>query len=47
MKQSMRFANKAAESNAVRGVYFRARSLRSHFRTQTTPHTAQLTAALG
>ena len=34
------------QSDAVRGVDLCACSLRSHFGTQTTPHTARLMAAL-
>ena len=34
------------EADGVRGVDLCACSLRSHFRTQTTPHTPRLKAAL-
>ena len=39
--------NKKLQTDAVRGVDLCACSLRSHFRTQTTPHTPRLNLALG
>ena len=38
--------NKKLQTDAVRGVDLCACSLRSHFRTQTTPHTPRLNLAL-